>query len=289
MGTSLTGTKPKDTYDSLIKVGDNGPISGTAKTLSDGLGNDLPIAVSTSSVGIGTSAPTGGAKVHIASANGTTYAANPQLRISGNGVNNNVAQIVFSDDALSDAKISYFPSAAAAGQLLSLSARSTQADFQITGDGYVRLGSGMGGIQFGGDSAAANALDDYEEGTFTPTIVGSSSAGTATYSAANGRYTKIGRSVQFEIYISYSSGTGTGNLQIGGLPYTSANSATYTAVSIGLFTNITLAAAGNVPFGYVENNATLLGFVEMPSGGGNNTVIPYDAAGGIQIAGTYSV
>lgn len=59
MGTSLTGTKPKDTYDSLIKVGDNGPISGTAKTLSDGLGNDLPISVSTSAVGIGTSAPLG--------------------------------------------------------------------------------------------------------------------------------------------------------------------------------------------------------------------------------------
>jgi hypothetical protein len=40
MGTTLTGTTPQDTYDSLIKVTDNGPLSGTAKYLSDGLGND---------------------------------------------------------------------------------------------------------------------------------------------------------------------------------------------------------------------------------------------------------
>jgi hypothetical protein len=34
MGTTLTGTTPQDTYDSLIKVGDNGPIDGTLKRLS---------------------------------------------------------------------------------------------------------------------------------------------------------------------------------------------------------------------------------------------------------------
>ena len=35
----------------------------------------------------------------------------------------------------------------------------------------------FGGLTFGGDTAAANALDDYEEGTFTPTINGSLSGG----------------------------------------------------------------------------------------------------------------
>lgn len=57
MGTTLTGTTPQDTYDSLIKVTDNGPISGTAKYLSDGLGNDSVLALSTSRVGIGTTSP----------------------------------------------------------------------------------------------------------------------------------------------------------------------------------------------------------------------------------------
>jgi hypothetical protein len=42
MGTALTGLEIKDTYESLIKVGDNGPLDGTLQRLSDGLGNDLP-------------------------------------------------------------------------------------------------------------------------------------------------------------------------------------------------------------------------------------------------------
>jgi hypothetical protein len=54
MGTTLTGTTPQDTYDSLIKVTDNGPISATAKYLSDGLGNDSALSLSTTKVGIGT-------------------------------------------------------------------------------------------------------------------------------------------------------------------------------------------------------------------------------------------
>ena len=57
MGTSLTGTEIKDTYDSLLKISDNGPISGTAKYLSDGLGNDSALALSTGNIGIGTDSP----------------------------------------------------------------------------------------------------------------------------------------------------------------------------------------------------------------------------------------
>ena len=53
MGTTLTGTEIKDTYDSLLKITDNGPLSGTAKYLSDGLGNDSVLALSTTGVGVG--------------------------------------------------------------------------------------------------------------------------------------------------------------------------------------------------------------------------------------------
>ena len=54
MGTTLTGTTPATTYDSLIKVTDNGPLSGTLKALSDGLGNDSALALSTGAAAIGT-------------------------------------------------------------------------------------------------------------------------------------------------------------------------------------------------------------------------------------------
>ena len=63
MGTTLTGTTIASTYDGLIKIGNNDPASATLQTLSDGLGNDLPIDISTGSinftsdVGINTTTP----------------------------------------------------------------------------------------------------------------------------------------------------------------------------------------------------------------------------------------
>jgi len=52
MATSLTGQNVNTTYDSLIKVGDNGPITSTAKQLSDGLGNEFPMKASLTEVQI---------------------------------------------------------------------------------------------------------------------------------------------------------------------------------------------------------------------------------------------
>lgn len=63
MGTSLTGTTPQDTYDSLIKVTDNGPLGSTPKYLSDGLGTDSALSLSTANIGIGNDAPT--QKLHV--------------------------------------------------------------------------------------------------------------------------------------------------------------------------------------------------------------------------------
>ena len=50
MGISLTGLTPATTYDALIKVGDNGPITGALKVLSDGLGTNLPMEASTTGI-----------------------------------------------------------------------------------------------------------------------------------------------------------------------------------------------------------------------------------------------
>lgn len=58
MGTSLINTTPAATYPALIKFGDNSAIGAAAKYLSDGAGNDLPISVSTTNVGINTNNPT---------------------------------------------------------------------------------------------------------------------------------------------------------------------------------------------------------------------------------------
>ena len=90
---------------------------------------------------------------------------------------------------------------------------------RITSTGQVRLAGA--GITFNGDTAAANELDDYEEGTFTPTVGAgiTINSGTPAYS---GFYTKIGRMVH--ITISQTAGNITATVGAGsvftGLPFT---------------------------------------------------------------------
>jgi hypothetical protein len=81
------------------------------------------------------------------------------------------------------------------------------------------------GLKFGSDTAAANALDDYEEGTFTATITPSTS-GTITLSPSTCSYTKIGRQVTIrgQVVVSAISSPVGGTLILGGLPFTSQNS-----------------------------------------------------------------
>jgi hypothetical protein len=137
-------------------------------------------------------------------------------------------------------------------------------------------------------SADANTLDDYEEGSWTPVIVGSSSAGTANHLTRQARYTKVGRMVFVETYIAWNSGTGTGDLRISGLPFTSSNSDTYPSCAISYFDSITLTA-NNIPMVQVNNNATSMNLSQMPVGGGVMAGVAYDAAGGIQVSGCYTI
>lgn len=73
-------------------------------------------------------------------------------------------------------------------------------------------------------SADANTLDDYEEGSWTPTLLGSGGQSGQVYSAQDGRYVKIGRFIdcQFNIVLS-TLGTITGDVEIGGLPFATPN------------------------------------------------------------------
>ena len=84
------------------------------------------------------------------------------------------------------------------------------------------------GIDFGNASGSASGsssalLDDYEEGTWTPTLYYSGS-GSATLSEALGNYVKIGRQVHVMITLTCSAqGSGSGNAYIGGFPFTSGS------------------------------------------------------------------
>ena len=88
-------------------------------------------------------------------------------------------------------------------------------------DGNFIVGTSGHGIQFDtGDSGSNQLLNDYEEGTFTPTAGGWSSPGTTTYTAREGYYIKIGQQVTVWLEVTWSDITNGGGVQaIGGFPF----------------------------------------------------------------------
>jgi hypothetical protein len=135
-------------------------------------------------------------------------------------------------------------------------------------------------------SSNANTLDDYEEGTFTPAVSGTTTAGTGTYSVQNGQYVKIGRLVQYQIYIVLTAHTGTGNIAITGLPFTAIPNA-YPASSI--YVDGLALTAGNYPQMAVLTSGTEILVRQYPTGGGAATAIPMDTQFDILLCGTYQV
>jgi hypothetical protein len=108
---------------------------------------------------------------------------------------------------------------------------------RITSDGFARLSASSGGIQFNGDTAAANALDDYEEGTWTPTYTGTNITVTS-YGSQGGYYTKVGRlvTVTFRIMTEAVTVIGSENIFISGLPFAAAN-VTENSNAVNIFDN----------------------------------------------------
>ena len=79
-----------------------------------------------------------------------------------------------------------------------------------------------GGLTFNGDTAAANAISDYEEGTYTVTGYDASSSGNASSTTITGTYTKIGRQVTIQFYAwnnINTSGMTSGNVFYFTLPF----------------------------------------------------------------------
>jgi hypothetical protein len=125
-----------------------------------------------------------------------------------------------------------------------------------------------GGITFNGDTAQANALDDYEEGTFTVTFA--SGVTSPTYVIQDGSYVKIGKLVTFQIRIELSAGTANGShIKIGGLPFTSTSASSY----------------GGAFFNYSQGFITDIGARTMHIGASATLISFYKTDGG-QLAGT---
>lgn len=130
-----------------------------------------------------------------------------------------------------------------------------------------------------------------ETGTFTPTLYGSVTAGTQTYTQQNGRYSRVGKTVRFDLYILMSAKDGTtdGDIYIGGLPYNQTSGVVYNAVSIGTTINITLTS-GYFIQGYINTGTNVI-LLKESNGTARNSITDTEiaAATEIMISGCYQV
>lgn len=161
----------------------------------------------------------------------------------------------------------------------------------ITGEGII-FGQG---VQFPATqvpSADANTLDDYEEGTWTPTIIGLGGGSGQTYGAQEGVYQKIGDMVHVECHVVLNSkGTATGACAIGGLPFTSDSAAnTHAPMSCPYATNLVLTAGENIG-GYVTPNTSRVEMNKWDSVGGSTTLLISDinATASFMVTGFYKI
>ena len=98
-----------------------------------------------------------------------------------------------------------------------------------------KLSTTANGICFNSDTAAANALDDYEEGTFTPDWRGSNVLGTTTYGFNEASYVKIGNLVTVQGFSEIQSSSGGGPWFIDNMPFNTAGDRAHRCVgTIGL-------------------------------------------------------
>jgi hypothetical protein len=171
-----------------------------------------------------------------------------------------------------------------------LTAASTPAFASTIGVGGATAAASGAGITFPATASAssdANTLDDYEEGTWNPTVRGSTTAGTTTYDAQSAWYTKIGNTVHVGGYVQWSAQTGTGNLQIANLPFT-ANGSYYSHLTFGL-NNISMTAGNYGTLLETILNNTALAVYQGATGGSSLSVIPLDTSGGIYFGGVYII
>ena len=157
---------------------------------------------------------------------------------------------------------------------------------QVSIDNILSPASGKG-INF--SAAGGDTLTMYDEGTFTPTVVGTTTAGSATYSPQVGRYTRVGNRVLFSINLAWSGHTGTGNMRISGLPFTS-NSSSSNFHTVTVYHNNMAMTAANIAQTYIPTSSNQIVLDQVPIGGGTSGPIPLVVAVSYFIAtGQYEV
>jgi len=136
-----------------------------------------------------------------------------------------------------------------------------------------------GGVYLGG-TGAANKLDDYEEGTWTPTLEGSTTNPTVSYGNRKGYYTKIGNQVTAHCFVSGTFSGGSGGVRIAGLPFNTGPNVTY---STHIWFEAVDITDGFQLTSYIPTNDDTVRLYEIDiSGSGNDNAVLWSEVIGIE-------
>jgi len=167
--------------------------------------------------------------------------------------------------------------------------RAISATSVTASTGNFVVGTSGQGIDFSATpgTGTSELLADYEEGSWTPTIVGTTTAGAATYSLQEGTYTKVGRQVTVNCAVTWTGHTGTGLMRVSGLPFSVRNDNQYSSFIIDA-ANLTLPAS-TFPFAQVRPNGSEIAVNSMSVVTGSSSAVAMDAAATLYFQATYFV
>ena len=166
--------------------------------------------------------------------------------------------------------------------------RNSATNLRVVIDSSGRILAGSG-ITLGNSTtySAANTLNDYEEGTFTPTIVGSTTAGTGTYTIQSGKYVIVGKIIYVSIRLGWSAHTGAGGMKLAGLPNTSNSD--YANLGVVYRDGLTVSSGKTVNVSVVPNT-NYANILEISTGTDLASLLALDTAvTDLSISGCYQI
>lgn len=136
----------------------------------------------------------------------------------------------------------------------------------------------------------SGVIDSDKTTSFTPTVTGSGTAGTGTYTGTgqHGRYSLNGNRIDFTIALAWTAHTGAGNLEVSGLPVAAINQ-TGLATAVVVMSHNIGPGTGKQIQAYIGSNATKISLWAADDVGGAGAAVALDTAGELYISGSYFI